>query len=219
MNALSEDFWGTIDAKAAAEGGLFVRETHWGFIARQDLDVFDRVMEAALKVVGLGLVPVGAGLMFVHGSQGVFGLIFADVGLPIAFILIGLALFLHASRGFRKEIQVDALNREVRLGVANAGGSFRCRRSFQARDIDSAFLLRSRQTGRPSVLNLRLRKTPRPIVLLEAPEKALQPIFERTAEALKKRPARRAKPNKSTRRRSLMSIPLWKKRAQTFDPK
>ncbi len=221
MNALSEDFWGTIDGKAADKGGILVRETHWGFIARQDDGGIEIKMEMILKIVSLVLVPVGAAMLILGDQPSLSGVPLADIGLPMAFIVTGLALFLHASRGFRREIQVDALKREVRVGVVNSGGSFRCRQAFGARDIDSAFLLRSRMSSRPSKLNLRLRDKARPVLLLEASENVLQPVFERTAAALKKREARKttSKPKKTGRRRSLMSLPLWKKRAQTFDPK
>ena len=155
-------------------------------------------------------------MMFALSELPVGGVLLANVGLPIAFVIIGLALYLHASRGFRREIQVDSLNRQVRIGVSNRQGSFHCRNTLAARDIDSAFLTRSRTPSQPSTLNLRLRGVVRPVVLLNASEAALQPIFERTATALKAPKARKKKPSK--RRRSLMSIPLWKKRAQTFDP-
>ena len=216
MNALSEDFWGTLDANAAAKGGLFVRETHWGFIARQDASGSEQTFEVLFKTVGLALIPVGAAMMFVLGELPLSGLLMANIGLPIAFVIVGLALYLHASRGFRKEIQVDSLNREVRIGTVNRQGSFHRRKTFAAREIDSAFLARSRVANRPSTLNLRLREIARPVALIHGPEAALQPLFERTAAALKAPKARRKKPSK--RRRSLMSIPLWKKRAQTFDP-
>ena len=193
-----------------------MRETHWGFIARQDGTGHDKLFETVFKLVGLALIPLGASLMFVLGEFSISGLLLADIGLPIAFVIVGLALFLHASRGFRKEMQVDGLNRQVRLGVANARGSFHCRRTYSARDIDSAFLVRSRTPSRPSSLNLRLRGIARPVTLIEASESELQPVFERTTSALKAPKVRKTKPSK--RRRSLMSIPLWKKRAQTFDP-
>lgn len=217
MNALSEDFWGGMDTKTAEKGGLSVRNTHWGFIARQDGRSFEASLETLLKVVGLSLVPIGCAMMFMIREIPLSGLLLADVGLPIAFVVIGLALFLHASRGFRREVQVDAENRQVRIGVANSAGSFRCHQTLAAREIDSAFLLRSRTPGRPSSLNLRLRGSSRPMMLLEGAELALQPVFERTAEALKTPKARKPKAKTTARRRSLMSIPLWKKRAQNFD--
>lgn len=217
MNALSEEFWGAVDTRNAEKGGLSVRDTHWGFVARQEGKSFEQTLETILKIIGLSLVPVGGAMMFMVREVPLSGLLLADVGLPIAFIVIGLALYLHASRGFRREVHVDAMNRQVRIGVANAGGTFRCHKTLAARDIDSAFLLRSRSSGRPSSLNLRLRGSPRPMLLLEGPEMALQPVFERTAEALKKPKARKPVAKTTARRRSLMSIPLWKKRAQSFE--
>lgn len=215
MNALSADFVGTTSVRKASKG-LSVRDTHWGFVARQIGGAGSKGVEFGFKVVALTMVPTGAAMFFVLEKGPGSSASFADFGIPTATIVIGLALFLFANRGFRNEVQVDALNREIRVGVANAQGNFTCRCVYAARDIHSAFLVRSKAAARPSSLNLRLRGRMRPVCLLEGKESTLQPIFERTTEALTAPKTRKPKA-KPKRRRSLLSMPLWKKRAQSFD--
>lgn len=215
MNALSADFVGTTSVRKPSKG-LSVRDTHWGFVAKQTGGASSKGFEFGLKVVALTMVPTGAAMIFLLENGSGFSTPFADFGIPMATIVIGLALFLFANRGFRNEVQVDELNREIRVGVANAQGNFTCRRVYPARDVHSAFMTRSKAAGRPSTLNLRLRDRARPVCLLEGKESTLQPIFERTTEALTAPKTRKPKA-KPKRRRSLLSMPLWKKRAQSFD--
>ena len=209
MNALSEEFWDTVEPKGGKARSLTVRDTPFGFVVRVNGKSADqaRFAELVLKALGLAMIPGGLMMLaFSDELQSSTGAM-AGIGLPAAFSLIGVALFFYANRGFQRELQVDGGGREIRIGVANSKGAFHERQRFTARDIDSAFLSRSKDATRPSQLCLRRRGLHRPVLLIEGDERSLQPILERTALALKGPKVRRA----PVKRR--LTLPLWKKRA------
>ncbi len=211
MHALNEDFWDTVGPRGAGNRDLMVRDTPFGFVVRATGKAGDQAQaaELVLKAFGIGMIPVGLMMLAFSHELSATGVLFAGFGLPAAFSIVGGALFFYANRGFQREVQVDGGGREIRIGVVNAKGRFHERQRFNARDVDSAFLSRSKDTARPSQLCLRRRGFPRPIFLIEGEESSLQPILEKTAHTLKGPKARRA----PVKRR--LTLPLWKKRANT----
>ena len=185
MNAYGAELWGA-PGSSRPNSQLRLRKTNWGFAVTDTSNrIHGNAMETGLKTMGLLLIPLGATLVFYPGAKGDETLLMSSrLGLAIAMALVGLALYLYASRGLARELRVDPYNREVRVGSVNSKGDFRLRAKYAADEAQSFFLIRANSPN-PARLCMRAKKGGTVVKLINGTEEELIPILERLSEALR----------------------------------
>ena len=137
-----------------------------------------------LKGLGAGLLIVSAVLILPMA----FGLALSESfyqskgllneALAVSTIAASGAALRHFSQlGVRRQLQIDSVEGEVRLGYLDAHRQFREMACFPQSDIQSAFLLRSKSTNKPARLAFRLSSAPHPLVVFKCTEAELIPVL------------------------------------------
>lgn len=185
MNAYGAELWGA-PGSSRPNSQLRLRKTNWGFAVTDTSNrIHGNAIETGLKTMGLLMMPLGATLVFYPGaSNGESLLMSGRLGLAIAMAVVGLALYLYASRGLARELRVDPYNREVRIGSLNAKGDFRLRAKYAADEAQSFFLIRA-NSPHPARLCMRAKKGGNVVKLINGTEEELIPILERISESLR----------------------------------
>ena len=182
MNALAEDFWNADTAQKAASK-LRVWESHWGFnVSEKKKRKNDQntLWELAIKLVGMMMIPAAGIILFLPGlSAPSTGVIVVQAAMLFAFLTVGYALHRYADRGFRLKFQVDSARGEVRIGTLNAKDRFCVRTVLQVGQIESVFIVRSKEPSKPAQLRIRLKTGVNTVSLAEGSEHSLVPILER----------------------------------------
>ena len=198
MTTASDEIWASAQKPSPADG-VRLRDTYWGFALAETSDRANLV-ESILKLTALCLFPCVGVLIAFSGIAGVpFGLT-GSLGILVAFLLVGAALFLHASRGLRRALQVDTSHAVFRLGTENTKGKFWESRNYRFRDVESVFLIRENAGARTANLNFRLKGSSQPVFILSGPERMLVPVLERITESVQRRKGPRKARTKTTGR-------------------
>ena len=174
--------WGLGERRQSA--AIERRETNWGVVITEKVPD-SRLVELAETVIrSFGLLIIlggGALTLFVSVSNQNNSMLFS-LGMAMAFILVGFSTYRYANNGFRAELRIDSRFGEVRLGSVNSSGDFTAKRVSRKSDIESFFVMRSKQ-GKAK-LCMRMRNNSQRVDLFEGPEKELVPALERIVEAL-----------------------------------
>lgn len=182
MNALAEDFWNTNAAQTAASK-LRIWESHWGFNVsekRKRKNDQSILWELAIKLTGMMMIPAAGIILFLPGmTSPTNGVVAIQAAMLIAFLAVGFGLHRYADRGFRMKFQVDSARGEVRIGTLNAKDRFCVRTILKVADIESVFIVRSKQPTKPAQLRVRLKAGTQTVPLAEGTEHTLVPILER----------------------------------------
>lgn len=182
MNALAEDFWNTNATKTAASK-LRVWDSHWGFnVSEKKKRKNDQstLWELAIKLVGMMMIPAAGIVLFLPGmTSPTTGVIVVQAAMLFAFLAVGFGLHRYADRGFRMKFQVDSARGELRLGTLNAKDRFCVRTVLKVKDIESVFIVRSKEPGKPAQLRVRMKSGTSTVPLAEGSEHSLVPILER----------------------------------------
>ena len=196
MNALAEDFWNTNATKTAATK-LRIWDSHWGFNVsekkkrRNDPSTH---WELAIKLVGMMMIPAAGIVLFLPGlTNPTTGVVAVQGAMLFAFLAVGFGLHRYADRGFRMKFQVDSARGELRIGTLNAKDRFCVRTVLKVADIESVFIVRSKQPGKPAQLRVRMKTGTSTVQLAEGSERSLVPVLERIIVTLQ--------PPRSTKRR------------------
>lgn len=181
MAASIEDFLSSSVQKPVTSYGVELRETHWG-LALAETGGRASLAETILKLVGLGVFPSVGALVSFSGLIGPpYGFV-AKLGILIAFSLVGIALYVYASRGLRRALQVDTSHGVFRLGTKNTQGSFSERQKHSFKKVESIFLVRGGGGAATARLHLRMKDTSQSVFILSGPERVLVPVLERITE-------------------------------------
>lgn len=187
MNARTADFR-NLRTGHGDTNQLRTSMTHSGFsVAVMPRGKYDQtfIAEVIFKLTGVLLIPAGGIVLLVPEIALGPALLPVQVGLLAAFIFIGVALHRRADRGFRRKIYVDSVRDEVRTGTLNIAGHFHLLETYPLKEIDSFFIVRSKDSVTPARLKMRLKTGARTISLLEGSEDTLVRILERTTIALR----------------------------------
>lgn len=196
MNAQAQVYWSGPASETSSQT-IALNETSGGYRVspvRGGID-YELVAESTLKFFGLVMLLSAAGHWIVPAEVYAGDATLMKLSLTASFILVGLGLYWHAHRGFRDELQVDVVNRELRLATRNSRGEAHIRRRIPMRDIESSFIRRSRSLNAPSQLVVRLRGVSQPLTVLSGSERDLTALHDRIGSdlrALKARVAARA---------------------------
>ena len=182
MNALAEDFWHTETTQAAASK-LRVWDAHWGFnVSEKKKRKNDQstLWELGIKLVGMMMIPAAGIVLFLPGiNASTNSVVIAQAAMLFAFLAVGFGLHRYADRGFRTKFQVDSARGELRIGTLNAKDRFFVRTSLKVANIESVFIVRSKEPGKPAQLRVRMKTGTSTVPLAEGSERALVPILER----------------------------------------
>lgn len=182
MNALAEDFWNTETTKTAASK-LRVWDSHWGFnVSEKKKRKNDEstLWELGVKLVGMMMIPAAGIILFLPGlSSASTSVMVVQAAMLFAFLAVGFGLHRYADRGFRKKFQVDSARGELRIGTLNAKDRFFVRTILNVSNIESVFIVRSKDHGKPAQLRVRMKTGTTTVPLAEGSEHSLVPILER----------------------------------------
>lgn len=196
MNALAEDFWNTNTTKTAASK-LRVWESHWGFnVSEKKKRKNDQstLWELGIKLVGMMMIPAAGIVLFLPGlSSPTTSVIIVQGAMLFAFLAVGFGLHRYADRGFRMKFQVDSASGELRIGTLNAKDRFFVRTILKVSEIESVFIVRSKEPTKPAQLRVRMKRGTGTVPLAEGSERSLVPILERIINTLQ--------PPRATKRR------------------
>lgn len=163
-----------------------VVETYWGYIVRPELAAPLGLMIAQAVAGFLGVACTVAGIaLWVLPFSGL-----AVDGMPLrmgasAFILSIALLFLwFASRGTRRELQVDTRLRELREVVRNKYGTSTLMGRISFDGIGSVFIARNHDPKHRSRLVLRIGNTARLIAVAEGSDSDLGELRNRLGRDL-----------------------------------
>jgi hypothetical protein len=171
---------------AEAAAALDIRDTRWGFVVTEAPRRMgtDQLSELALKFAAITLLLTATAQWLLPGS-----LFTGDVlvmKLALTLILCGAAavVFRFADRGFRAELQVDAVLREIRVGTRNTRGDARVRNHIAMRDIEECFL---RPADRPGLTDIcfRVAGHAEPVQIATGSVSDIAPILERLTRDLR----------------------------------
>ncbi len=182
MNALAEDFWNTETAQTTASK-LRVWDAHWGFnVSEKKKRKNDKstLWELGIKLVGMMMIPAAGIILFLPGLQvSTTSVVVVQAAMLFAFLAVGFGLHRYADRGFRTKFQVDSARGELRIGTLNAKDRFFVRTILSVTNIESVFIVRSKEPGKPAQLRVRMKTGTTTVPLAEGSERTLVPILER----------------------------------------
>lgn len=187
MLALAGDILKSAAGSAEAPR-IRVSASHSGFnISEREADRFDRsaLAETAGKLTGVMMIPAGGIVLFLPGLLSGPAQIATQAGMLAAFVAVGLGLHRYANRGFRRKIQVDAARGELRIGTINARGQFHLQSAYTVGEIESFFIVRSKDARTPAKLKMRLRRGAQTVAVIEGGEPSLVPLLEKITLTLR----------------------------------
>lgn len=180
MNGVALQF-GTA-GQSASQSQLRVNVTNSGFeISEMATSKYDQAFfaETLTKLIGVLMIPAGGIVLFLPKIAASNVFLFTHIAILAAFVLVGVSVHRYADRGFRRRVQVDTTRREVRIGTVNLDGDFHLRSTYVVNDIESFFIIRSKDTRTPAKLHMRLKSGTHTVGIVEGSERALMPILER----------------------------------------
>ena len=190
MNALNEEFWGETSTRTASR--LRVWDSHWGFNVsekKKRKNDPNTLWEFAIKLVGMMMIPAAGIVLFLPAMTAptapTGSVLAVQGGMLFAFLAVGFSLHRYADKGFRGKFQVDSARGEIRIGTLNAQDRFSLRTLIKVTDVESIFIVRSKDLGKPAQLRVRMKTGAQTIRLTEGSEKSLVPILERMIVTLK----------------------------------
>lgn len=186
MNALTGEIFSSSVARDQ-KNRLRTHVTHSGFsITVEPRAKYDPTFLAEMffKLVGVLFIPAGGIVLFLPRLVDGPAFVATQIGLLAAFIFVGVAIHRRADRGFRRKIYVDSAKGEVRTGTLNVSENFHLLATYTVANIDSFFIVRSKDTVTPAKLKMRLKVGAQTIPLVEGSESSLVPILERITLAL-----------------------------------
>ena len=186
MTVHANTFWNQLDIARKSEP-LTVRKTHWGFIVSDGTSTQNNgaFAEATLKILSIVLLFSSIIPWIAFGGGLAAGTLALKVAHTAAFFSVGLAVYWHAGRGFRQEIQVDRLKKELRLATRNSRNISTIRNRIPMVNVESCFLKRSKASAATTKMLLRMKGRQVPLTIASGNERDLLPILERMVELIK----------------------------------
>lgn len=168
-------------------GQIIVHETHWGMIIR-DTDAgnrLDHLAEGLLKILAVAVLFASV-LPRVLAGDGLGGtVVTTQMSLSAAFLATGIGIYVYAGRGFRREVHLDGIQREVRFATRNSRNISTIRRQIPMMHVQSCFLKRTKSKKAAAQLLLRLISSGQPFLIASGEEHNLVPVLEQMDDLIK----------------------------------
>lgn len=156
---------------------LVIQQALWGVDGGSDF-ARDRMeaIEIVVKIIAIVFSGIGA-LIVLAGVP--FSVFTTANSLLVAGIVsaLGVLLFMKASMGLIREIQIDNKRKCLSLGTRGSSGRFRAHRSYSFDDLVSAYIRRSRDKRSTVTLHITTRTDRLPIGILKGTESDLLPVL------------------------------------------
>ncbi len=132
-------------------------QTGMGLIARERFERFklEAMSELVLRLVGGLMVAFSLILWVILPMEPVTGQMVSHGLLAAMFTAIGLIVYAYGTRGFRRQVQLDAKNGTLSLTKINVNNQSRVARTIDVNTVESLFL--RRPSGRPGFASLFVR--------------------------------------------------------------
>ncbi len=171
-----EGAWKTISLETD-DSGLAARERYERFR-------LEAMSEVVLRLAG-GLMVAGSMLLWLVLPANIApGNTVSNGMLAAMFSAVGLFVFAYGTRGFRRQLALDADNATLTLTKININEQGRVQRSIDIDDIESLYLLRSKARGNYAGLYVRVRGTSAPLLALTGAREELELIHHDLFEIL-----------------------------------
>lgn len=116
--------------------------------------------EAVIRFVGIVII-LGAFVQWLTPNANFAGNAdMTKMGLSIAFSIIGIALYTHATRGHRIEVAFDPARQDICIARLDRRDGVRSTRRISLRDIKSIYVMKSEGSGAPSKMRIKLYASP-----------------------------------------------------------
>ena len=176
FEAASLGDWGTLSDQAA-DIGCRGRETRGSFR-------HNALAEDIMKFLGIGIILFALGQWVSPDFSEVDPAGVTQTLLSIAFSLIGLAVYVFATRGSRNEIAIDYSTGEVCIARLDRQDRVRGIRRIPASQIKSLYVCRSETPGEPAKLRIRLFGTNSEVTALRGEVADIEILHHRLCRAL-----------------------------------
>lgn len=171
---------------AAGTAALDIRDTRWGFVVTETprRAGIDQLSELGLKFAAGTLLLAALAQWLLPGSLFTGDVVIMKLALTLILGGAAAVVFRFADRGFRAELQVDAVLREIRVGARNARGDARVRNRIAMRDIEECFL---RPSDRPGLTDIcfNVAGHAEPVRIATGTVSDIGPILERLTRDLR----------------------------------
>jgi hypothetical protein len=172
--------------RADDAGALDIRDTPWGFVVTETARHAgpDHLSELVLKFAAACLAVAALAQWLLPGSLFSGEVVLMKLALTLVLGGAAASVFRFADRGFRAELQVDAVLREIRVGSRNVRGIARISHRFAMRSIEECFL---RPADRPGLTEVCFRVTghAEPVQIAAGAVTDIAPILERLTRDLR----------------------------------
>lgn len=169
----------------------------------------ERNAEGVLRIVGVLAILAGIAQWFLPGYLPGGETVFARSVLTAAFIGTGLALYVFASRGFRRALRIDVAKRGIGIARLNASGRWLVRREVPMARIESIVVRRPTPKVPQADLCARIKGRSENLTLMRGEPDEIEALHRRlcldirlTLKTASVRPAR-------VKRRALRALPLF----------
>lgn len=162
---------------------VILNRRDWGLAATQNstrIATIEKAMDllgtSALFASAAIIIPALTLQLLMNGFQTPEGLWGELLG-AFTIAVSGMLLRIYGQLGLRKHIEVDINRGEVRLGYVFGGRKPRRWMRIKQSNISSAFLLRSKEPGKPTRLVLRMKDSNRAVSVFKGPELELRKLL------------------------------------------
>lgn len=144
----------------------------------------ERLAEHALRLAGAFIMLAGYVHWFLPGLTLDNSSVQMRLALTVLFVVMGVALYVFASRGFRRMLHIDFGNRRLSTARMNSKNQSRYRRDFPMQDVASIYVRRSGSGAGMATLNIRLKSQPQDVALLTGALAEVESLHERLCRDL-----------------------------------
>ncbi len=139
--------WTTISVRTSGDGYSVyeAEERFWR----------ERIAENVLRLSGVFLILAGYLQWFIPSNAYQGDAVLAKMALSVLFMGTGIALYLFASRGFRKVLRVDLDNRRIAMARVNTKNRSLVKRHMPMAEVESLFVKRAGDRHELATLTLR----------------------------------------------------------------
>lgn len=172
----------TAMTRANYSSSLVIQQTLFG-VDGGSVFARDRMesIEIVVKIIAIVFSSVGA---LIAAADLPAKILTTANSLLVACIVIalGLLLFMKASTGLIREIQIDNKQKSLLLGTRDSSGRFKACRTYSFDDLVSAYIRRSRNKDSTVTLHITTRTDRLPIGILKGMESDLLPVLNYLVE-------------------------------------
>lgn len=172
------DDWSTVSLTANA----------LGLTARERFERFrpEAIAEMALRLAGGLMVATSTILWLILPVNEASGRIVSHGLLAALFTASGLCLYAFGTRGFRRQVSLDAKRKTLTLTKININEQGRMVRTLGLQQVESLFLWRPAARTGPAALYVRLRDHDAPILALTGHTEELQGVHRQLCDIIQR---------------------------------